>query len=130
MKFHLNYCYKYKDLYNLYNKIKKINSNYELYYNSKDKMFIIVNIAKNNEICLTFYNFNLDIEKILKFTNIKNFSQIFNYLNTNNENLRQNKINAFKEKTLTAYNECNNLIKKTSSISQNDINKIIGESNA
>ena len=70
MRFNPKYCFEYKDNFNYYNLITKINSNYKLFFNAKDRCFIIVNSAKNNEICLNFDNFNQNVEKILNLSKV------------------------------------------------------------
>ena len=85
MVFNKLYCFKYKDIFNISNRIKTINKYYELYFNSLNKKFLIVNSAKNNEICLIFDNFNKDIENILKFSKVENSKNIFNFIENENE---------------------------------------------
>ena len=48
------YFKEYKDMFNNYNLITKINPNYKLYRNTKMGCFVILNSAKNNQICLNF----------------------------------------------------------------------------
>ena len=67
MRINNNYIELYKDNYNIYNLITKIDKNYQLVFNKKKKIFQIINIAKNNQICLIFNNFSLNILKILCF---------------------------------------------------------------
>ena len=100
MKFNLNYCVLYKDNFNVSNLIKKINPQYKLYFNQKDKVYFIVNSAKNNEICLKFYNFNY-------LTELKNKNSII-------ENTSQKII------------ELNNFSKRVNHLSQTTLTKIIG----
>ena len=130
MKFNILHFKKYKDLFNISSRIKKINSAYTLYYSTKYKMFFIVNTANNYEICLNFNNFNQNIENILKFTNTNNLSNLTRFIENENEILYKKQTENIKENTLSACSEYLNLSKKTSKISQLDINKIIGENNA
>ena len=129
MKFNKMHCFKYKDNYNLYNRIKKINKNHELYFDSFNKEFLIVNSANNYEICLNFSNFNQNIEEKLKFSQVSNITNYLNFLEEHNHNLEIKSKNIVTEKTITACIECLNLTKKSTNISYNDINKIIGEIN-
>ena len=130
MKFNILHFKKYKDMFNISNRIKKINSAYTLYYSTKYKMFFIINTANNYEICLNFNNFNQNIENILKFTNTNNLSNLTRFIENENEILYKKQTENIKENTLSACSEYLNLSKKTSKISQLDINKIIGENNA
>ena len=130
MKFNSLYCFEYKDMYNIYTKIKRINKHYKLYYNIKDKCFLIINTANFNEICLNFSSFNLNVEKLLNFSNVKNFEKVIKYIEQSNYQTEEKKVTLAKEKTLTACNECRNLLNRTSKISTHEIDKIIGEGNA
>ncbi len=130
MRFNNLHNILYNDLYNISNRIKQINPNYELYFNRKIKKFLIINSANNYEICLNFDNFNQNIENILKNSACNNFESLIKSIEDNNNKIELLQHNSTKEKTTEACLECINLINKSSNISNNDINKIIGECNA
>jgi len=115
----------YKDMYNYYNLITKINSNYTLCFDKKHKCFLVVNFANNNEICLKFSNFSQNIPQILQKTQISNSKKLFDFIDKNNEILKEknakNITNKIKDKTL----EIDWLIKRKSKVLPNDIKKII-----
>ena len=113
MKFNQNYCFEYNDSFNLFNRIKKINPNYKLFINKKDNCFIVINSAKNNQICLNFNNFNQNIEKILQFTKVENSKNLFCLVDKNNEKLEQSKKQVFKYETKSKLFEIKNFINKT-----------------
>ena len=113
MKFNEKYCYKYKDIFNIHNRIKKINSNYQLYFNAKDKQFIVVNIAKNNQICLNFTTLHQNIEKLLLSTRVENFNRIIKSIDDHNLNLESKCKDNLIYKTKTNLSSMTNLLSKT-----------------
>ena len=70
MKNNISKMQIYKDMYNIYNLITKINKNYKLYFDNNDKLFKIINVANNNEICLKTKHLSSDIIKTLQKTKI------------------------------------------------------------
>ena len=115
----------YKDNFNIYNLITKIDKNYLLVFDKIKKRFSVLNSAKNYQNCLNFYNFSLDIIKSLQFTRVDNSQKLFNFIDCYNENLERKNIDDLKFKTSTAVNDLIAYSKRTNSISKNDINKII-----
>ena len=103
MRSSLKFKTLFKDNFNYYNLITKINSNYRLFFNQKTKMFEIINIAKNNEICLIFSHFSFDLLKKLQKSSIKNSEQLFKSIDEHNQKILdkniQNQISNFKAKT-------------------------------
>ena len=105
MKSKQNFIY-YKDSFNYYNLITKIDPNYRLVFDRKYKFFAIINTSKNNQICLKFSTFSFDIIKILQKSRIERNKIIFKEIEENNEKIEmQNKQNLicntgdiFKEK--------------------------------
>lgn len=81
----------YKDMFNLYNLITKINKNYALYFDKKNKCFLVLNTLNNFEVCYKFYNFSNRIFDDLLKTQIKNSQSLFESINKHNEEL-QNKM--------------------------------------
>lgn len=115
----------YKDNFNIYNLITKIDKNYLLVFDKIKKQFSVLNSAKNYQNCLNFNNFSLDIIKSLQFTRVDNSQKLFNFIDCYNENLERKNIDDLKFKTSTAVNDLIAYSKRTNSISKNDINKII-----
>lgn len=126
MKFNLNYCVLYNDNFNLSNLIKKINPQYKLYFNQKDKVYFIVNSAKNNEICLKFYNFNQNVLKILQSTKVENSHKLFKEIDNFNYLTELKNKNSIIENTSQKIIELNNFSKRVNHLSQTTLTKIIG----
>ena len=126
MKFNLNYCVLYNDNFNLSNLIKKINLQYKLYFNQKDKIYFIVNSAKNNEICLKFYNFNQNVLKILQSTKVENSHKLFKEIDNFNYLTELKNKNSIIENTSQKIIELNNFSKRVNHLSQTTLTKIIG----
>ena len=93
----------YKDNFNYYKLITKINPNYRLFFNQLTKSFEIINIAKNNEVCLNFNTFSYDLLKKLQKTKSKNSTQLFKSIDEHNQKIInkniQNQTNLIKDKT-------------------------------
>ena len=123
--FNSKYFVLYKDNYNIYNLIKKIDRHYLLYFNTKDKSFYIVNSANNNQICLNFNNFSSNILKILQSTLIENSSKIFNFIEEHNNRLRENILKNNKLSLLDKLIETQKYSRRTNKFLKKDINKII-----
>ncbi len=115
----------YKDSFNLYNLIRKIDDNYRLVFDKKNKCFCVINIAKNNQICLNFANFNQNIEKYLKFTRVENSQKIFDFIENNNKLLESKQQKQTTSKTIDIIKEIDKFAKASHSISKQEINKII-----
>ena len=126
MKFNLNYCVLYNDNFNVSNLIKKINPQYKLYFNQKDKVYFIVNSAKNNEICLKFYNFNQNVLKILQSTKVENSHKLFKEIDNFNYLTELKNKNSIIENTSQKIIELNNFSKRVNHLSQTTLTKIIG----
>ena len=126
MKFNLNYCVLYNDNFNVSNLIKKINPQYKLYFNQKDKVYFIVNSAKNNEICLKFYNFNQNVLKILQSSKVENSHKLFKEIDNFNYLTELKNKNSIIENTSQKIIELNNFSKRVNHLSQTTLTKIIG----
>ena len=126
MKFNLNYCVLYNDNFNVSNLIKKINPQYKLYFNQKDKIYFIVNSAKNNEICLKFYNFNQNVLKILQSTKVENSHKLFKEIDNLNYLTELKNKNSIIENTSQKIIELNKFSKRVNHLSQTTLTKIIG----
>ena len=127
MKINNNYYEQYKDMYNCYNLIKKINPGYRLFFNKKNRRFEIVNISNNFEICKIFYCFSKNILQELRFSNIVNFNKIISKIDTFNQKTEDKKLDVLKDKTKYALSEVVKFSGRSNSISNIDLNKIIGE---
>ena len=123
----LKYCSEYKDMLNIYNLITKIDKNYKLIFDAKHKEFIIINSAKNNQVCLKFKDFSLNILKLLQKSRVENLNKIINEIDDFNNDLMLKNKEKFKENLINKMIETKNYLKRASSISKNSINKIIGE---
>lgn len=118
---------EYKDLYNIYNLITKIDKGYRLVYSSKDKIFIVINSAKNNQICLKTSNLSTNIVNLLKKSRVENINQLIKEIDETNENIISNNTKKLKENVTSKMIDCLKFSQRTSSILASDINKIIGE---
>ncbi len=127
MKLDSNRYEKYFDMFNHYNLIIKVNSGYKLFFDKKEKCFVVINTAKNNQICLKTYNISDNLSKILQITRVENSKEIFENIDKFNKNLidkNQNNLNdEIKQKTVDLVN----FSKRVSNISNKDLNKIIEE---
>lgn len=116
---------EYKDMYNIYNLITFINKDYRLVFDKIKKSFNIINIAKNNQICLNFNSFSTNVLKNLNISKIENSKKLFKYIDDFNEKLTEKNIKNAKSKTVDAVKNLIDFSKKTNSINSNDIKKII-----
>lgn len=127
MKFNNLYFEPYKDIYNYHKIIKTIKSGFRLFFNKKDKLFSVVNIFKNNEICFSFY----DISKInlndLRFSLIENCIKVLNTIDKYNSNLIEKQTKNNREILNFSLKEIVNLSNRSNSVKQQDIDNIIGE---
>lgn len=130
MKIKTNRFEEYMDNFNIYNLITKINADYRLCYDKIKKQFCVVNIAKNNQICLNFNDFSLNIIKILQITKVENSQNLFDYIDKNNLNIYEKNKQSCINSVADAMRSLNEFSKRTNSISKNDINKIIKDTYA
>ena len=114
--FYKNYD-EYKDQFNIYNLITKIDKNYRLVFNNFNKIFYIINIAKNNQICLKFRDFNQNIIFLLQKSRIENSYKIFNEIEIFNENLNKNLIKKQVQNTADRLHELSKIYKRLNTIS-------------
>ena len=126
MKFNKLYFEIYKDLFGYHNEIKKINSGYRLYFNKKQKKFVIVNFYNNFEICATYNSISEINLYNLRFLKIENYEKIINSIDFHNQKLedkyKQNRQNQMQN----IIKEYKKLTLRSTSTNQTDINKIIG----
>ena len=115
----------YKDMYNYYNLITKINPNYTLCFDKKNKNFVVINFANNNEICLKFNDFSLNIENYLQKMQISNSKIIFDFIEENNEKIDRKNTQNLINNVETRIEELVWLSRRTNKILPSDINKII-----
>lgn len=126
MEFNENYFEIYKDQFNYYNLIQKINHELRLYFNKKTKKFVIINIYKNYEICKEFDTFFENILQDLRFYRIENFNQILKLTEEHNDKINQKNNDKFLNISQYAIGEVIKLNNRSKIINNNDINKIIG----
>lgn len=126
MKFNKLYFVKYKDQFNYYNIIQKINPGFRLYFNNKNKKFVIVNIYNNFEICKVFDCFFENIIQDLRFFRIENYNEILNLNEKTNAKIKEKNNEKISEITKFSLSEALKLSNRSSAIKQTDINKIIG----
>lgn len=77
----------YQDMFNICNLIKKTDGRYRLYFDKKNKSFLIVNPSNNYEVCMEFKNFSEDILGTLQSTQVKNSVKIFENIEKHNAEL-------------------------------------------
>ena len=106
-----NYLQKINDVYFISKLIKKLNKNFELYFNIKNNMYEIYDNSNMN-IVVTYKNYPDDklIEKLLK-TNQHNMKTLFNEIDEYNNKLTVNNekqlINNTTDKINTIFNYFN-----------------------
>ena len=120
---------EYHDMFNLCHRIKLINKDYVLVYDNFNKLFIIINSANNNEICLNFTSFNINIENILLKTSVKNAKELFSEIENINTLKQDNALKKTKEEFSDKAKDLISYSARTDKISRNDINKILGVKN-
>ena len=126
MRFLKNFI-KINDTFFISEEIKKINPNYDLFYNKNLKHFEVHDTSKSNSFVLSFNSYpnqNL-ILKLLK-SKTKSATEIFNEIENNNKKILKHK----QQQTMTKANDCLNEIfrfqeKQTSEISNLQIKNII-----
>ena len=87
------------DVFNIINRIKEIDENYFIVYNTNSKKFEVHNQRNVNSYCLTIPYKNLDartIELIHK-TSLKNYDKIIKELDDDNEKYKKKEIDKIKE---------------------------------
>lgn len=126
MKFNSIDYVLYKDQFNYYNLIRKINPNYRLFLNKKNKWFYIININNNFEQCYSFKKISDNFLHQLYFSQIHNFNKILNSIEESNSTLEENNKNNLYNKTSFTLNEIKKINNRSNNINTNDINKIIG----
>lgn len=105
------YFVSFKDTYNIYNLITKINNSYKLVFSQKYKYFAIINTAKNNEICIKFNSFSMNIIKKLQKSRIERNKIIFKEIEEFNNKIIQKNIDNFKDNITSLVKENYNLYK-------------------
>ena len=126
MKFNsMNYVL-YKDQFNYYNLIRKINPNYRLFFNKKNKKFYIININNNFEQCYKLEKITDYFLQQLYFSQIHNFNKVLESIEECNSRLEKININNLYDKTSFALDEITKINNRSNEINTNDINKIIG----
>jgi hypothetical protein len=89
-------------------------------------MYLIVNIAKNHEICYRFYNFKQNIMNNLMYSKVENSYQIFNEIDNFNKMIELKNKKRTTEDTGNKLTEINNFSKRLNHLSSQTINKILG----
>lgn len=124
------YLEEYEDMYGIFEQIKMINPYYKLYFNKKDKNFVVINTNNGNEICYSFKSFNHNILKTLAKSQVKNASAVFEEIELHNEKIESDYKKKSKEMLKTRIEDLYSYSKRTNKITNSDINKIIGVENA
>ena len=121
------YLEEYKDMFNIYKLITKIDKGYRLYFDKKNKEYLILNLAKNNEICLKTRFLSPEITILLIKSRIENINKIIKEVDDNNDYLTYKNNERVKNDLKDKMKECLNFSKRATAISKTSINKIIGE---
>lgn len=127
MKFNNLYFKPYKDMFNIYNNIRKINRGYRLFFNIKNNKFAVVNIYKNFEICKEYSSIFENIEQDLRFFKIENYNNIIQFIDECNYKSITNNNKNIKQSCSNFANEISIISSRSNKISENDFNKLIGE---
>ena len=126
MKFNTQTFIPYKDQFNYYNLIQKINPSYRLFFDRKKRLYKIVNIHKNNEICMSFSTFYRNILFNLRFSKIENCNKILSYIDSENDKIYNQNMNKLHQNISSVLNDFHQLNSRSKTINTHDINKIIG----
>lgn len=121
---------RYKDQFNIYNLITKIDKYYKLVFDKKEKIFKIINTAKNNQICLKFIQFNDNIVNLLQKTRVENSQKIFNFIENYNKELNNKTIKNNIDLAANKINELSKILNRLNSLSNKNLKQIIGENYA
>ena len=86
------------DLFGISQRLKKINTNYALFFNDKLKRFEVHTSCTPNSFSLCFIVPNLDVRAIYHAnqTRIENIDKITNEIEINNNKIKQKPLEAFK----------------------------------
>lgn len=87
------------DVFNIINRIKEIDENYYIVYNTNSKKFEVHNSGNVNSYCLTIPYKNLDVRTIelIHKTAIRNYDKVIKQMDEENERLQEKEINKAKE---------------------------------
>lgn len=121
----LNFYERYFDQYNIYNLITKINPNYRLFFDKKNKKFVIFNVRNNFEECLRFDSFNFDILGNLQKYDIKNARDIFRKIDEQNAMLEQKQSEKCSDEMKCQIKDLSHYLSRTNHVSKSDIEKIV-----
>ena len=130
MNLNFNKLKLYKDNYNIYNLITKINNGYRLYFCQEEKLFYIINIANRNEICHKFSTVNAEILKFLQISRVENAQNLFNDIEKSNTKLSQKIQKNNIEKFNNMLAELSYQSSRNNHITSSVINRVIEEYNA
>ena len=87
------------DVFNIIKRIKEIDENYFIVYNTCSKKFELHNSDNINTYCITIPYKNLDARTIelIHRTSVKNFDKIINDIDKNNEKIEHKQVEKLKE---------------------------------
>lgn len=121
----IKYYEEYFDSFNYYNLITMVNPYYKLFFDKRNKCFIVTNSAKNNQICYKFNSFMVNLPKILAKTKIENSKKLFKEIDDFNENNSKKIVQKTQDELKDKLFETAKYSSRTSHISKEDLNKII-----
>lgn len=117
---------KINDLCFISTKLKNINKNFELFFNTKNHFFEVHNTSKDNSFVITFSTYpNENLLLKLQKTRSSN-KNIFKEIEESNKKTEEKNNEILNDKVSDYFKEiCNFAERNTSNISQNQIKKII-----
>lgn len=118
------FCELYFDNYNIYNLIRRVDDGYKLCFNKKDKLFMIINSAKNNQICVKFDKISPEIVKNLQKSRVENSRKIFAEIEEFNLSLAKEQQDKCKQKLLDITKEFRSVESRVTHITGEGKNKI------
>ncbi len=119
----------YRDNYNISNLIKKIDKNYRLYFDTKNKLFMVLDITTKQK-CFESKTITPNIIRILQQTRVENSNQIFADIERHNKLLEDNILSSTKQKAADTAVDIANYLKRVNRLTDSDIKKIIEGKNA
>ncbi len=127
-----DYLIKFDGIFDLYNRFKKIDKNYELFYNRKTNRFELYSgvMRKNLELIFGELNSSKCLIKTQQ-SRMQNIERVIKEIELYNERLQQKTIDNLRDKTMLVAEEAINYADKTSKdITLQEINSIMENTNA
>ena len=124
------YLKLYFDNYNICNIIKKIDRDYRLCFDEKARCFVIINSAKNDEVCMKFNAISPKIIKSLISSRCEFANRIFEEIEKSNSILLEKQRAESKQKCSDFIQDFLHFCSRSNSISDADKKHFVEDNNA